>query len=180
MKFGIRELLFVILLMAIPTGAYFWVFKPTNEHIKAQRVEVEASAQKLARLSKAMAGIGDLDTEVKKLQEAVKFFEGKLPERDEIHKVLEQVTKIAESHRLETKLFQALKPEPFAAYSEQPIKMEVYGDFNAFYQFLLDVEKMPRITKIKQMKLEKSKQNDGVMEASFTLSIFFSEADKSA
>jgi type IV pilus assembly protein PilO len=173
MKFGIRELLFVVLLTAIPLGAYFWVFRPTNQHIEQQRRDVEANAQKLARLRQAMAGAADLNSEVQKLQDAVVFFESKLPAQHEIHKVLEQVSKIAESHKLETKLFETQKPKPFAAYSEQPIKMEVYGDFDAFYQFLLDVEKLPRITKIKEMKLEKDKKADGVMQASLMLSIFF-------
>ena len=46
-------------------------------------------------------------------------------------------------------------------------------NFDSYYQFLLELEKLPRITKIKQMRLEKDKANEGVMKAGFTLSIFF-------
>jgi len=173
MKFGIRELLFVILLLAIPIGAYYWVFKPANAHIEKQKAEILAKSQKLTNLRKAMVGIDDLNEEVKKLQEAVTYFESKLPPRHEIHKVLARVTEIAESHHLETKLFQTKKALPFAAYSEQPIQMDVYGDFDAYYQFLLDLEKMPRITRVKSMKVEKDKEKEGMTEASFMLSIYF-------
>ena len=173
MKFGVRELLFMVLLLAIPSGAYLWIFKPVNQHIESQRQAIETKEKKLVNLQKAMVGVKNLGEEVEKLQEAVSFFESKLPPRHQIHKVLEQVTRIADHHGLETKLFETQKTKPFAAYSEQPINMEVYGGFDAFYQFLIDIEKMPRITKIRNMKVEKNKKLDGMMEAGITISIFF-------
>jgi len=173
MKFGIRELLFLVLLSAIPAGSYFWVFQPAQINLQNKQCEIDKKTEKLASLNKAVAGIEDLNAEVEKLVEAVEFFESKLPARHEIHKILEQVTKIADKRGLETKLFKALKQKPFATYSEQPIKMEVHGDFDAFYQFLLDLEKLARITRIKNIQLIKDKKNEGQMDAHFTLSIFF-------
>ncbi len=173
MKLGFRELLFLLLLLAVPMGAYMWIFKPANAHIEQQRQEIDAKTQKLASLRKALVGIKDLNDEVKKLREAVDFFEAKLPKHHEIHRVLEQVTKIAERHRLDTRLFKTLKPHPLAAYSEQPIELEVAGNFNAYYQFLLELEKLPRITKVKNMDLAKNKDDEGHMEATMNVSIYF-------
>ena len=173
MKFGLRELLLILLLIAIPVGAYFWIFEPADKNLQNQKLKLEGKKDKLNRLQEAMAGTKDLNSQVEKLSTAVSFFEGKLPEQHEIHNILAQVTKIADSHRLETKLFKTLKPKPFANYNEQPIKMEVHGDFDAYYQFLLDVERLPRITKIREMKLEKDSNVEGAMNANFTLSIFF-------
>jgi len=175
MKFGFRELLFFALLVAIPVGAYLWVFEPAGKNMEEMQANIDARTAKLQNLQDVVKnkGIDNLDKEVQKLVEAVTFFESKLPARHEIHKVLAQVTTIADKQNLETKLFQALKPKPFATYSEQPIKMQVYGDFDAFYQFLLDVEKLPRITRIKAMDLKKDEKNEGQMNAGFTLSIFF-------
>ncbi len=173
MKFGIRELFFVLLLMAIPGGAYFWVFRPANEHIEKQRVDIDVKEAKLVNLQKAMVGVRNLGEEVDRLKEAVSFFESKLPPRHEIHKVLKQVTEIADQHGLETKLFETLRAKPYADYSEQPIQLELAGSFDAFYQFLLEVEKMPRITKIKDMQLERDKKDTGLMLATLKMSIFF-------
>ena len=173
MKFGFRELLLIVLLLAIPVGAYIWVFKPADQNMKKQQAAIQNKKQKLENLQNAMSGIKDLDSEVQKLAQAVNFFEGKLPRRHEIHKILEQVTKIADNHQLDTHLFKTLKVKPFASYCEQPIEMEVYGDFDAYYQFLLDVEKLPRITKINKLEIEKDLDNEGAMKAAFTLSIFF-------
>ncbi|KPK77217.1 MAG: hypothetical protein AMJ79_04020 [Phycisphaerae bacterium SM23_30] len=178
MKIGFREILFLLLLTAIPIGAYCWVFKPANLRIESQRRDIEAKVQKLASLRTAMVGIENLNEEVAKLKEAVGFFEAKLPQHHEIHRVLEQVTKIVKRHRLETKSFKTLKPQMMAAYAEQPIKMEVGGDFNAYYQFLLELEKLPRITKVKDMKLEKTENKEfkGLMKSDMELVIFFDES----
>lgn len=180
MKLGLRELLFLILLLAVPTGAYFWIYKPANQRIEQQRQEIEAKVQKLESLRKALGGIEDLGAEVEKLQEAVTFFEAKLPKHHEIHRVLEKVTRIAEKHQLETKLFKTLKPEPFAAYSEQPIEMTLEGDFDSFYQFLLELEKMPRITKIKVMQMEKDTKKEGVTKSDMEISIYFDSKSNSS
>jgi type IV pilus assembly protein PilO len=178
MKFGLRELVFVLLLMGAPVGAYFWLFQPANQYLQEQEAAVAANRQKLAQCAEAMRVIEDLNAELRRYEEAVSFFESKLPAHHEIHKVLDQVTKVAQEHKLDTRLFETLKAKPFARYSEQPIKMEIVGDFDAYYEFLLAVERMPRITKIKDMKLLKNeKEADGRMQAVFTLSIFFVNED---
>ncbi len=177
MKFGFRELLFMLLLSAIPVGSYYWVFKPSNESIKQQKEQIEAKTKKLEDLQKAVKGIKDLDAEVAKLTKAVNYFESKLPAKHEIHKVLAQVTKIAAKRGLETKLFQTMKPKAFGSYSEQPIVMELNGDFDSFYQFLLDTEKLPRITRFKKMELIKDPKQEGKTVARLILSIYFDNTE---
>ena len=178
MKFGVRELLFVLLLLAIPLGSYWWIFKPANSHIESQRRDIDAKAQKLASLQKALVGIKDLNEEVQSLREAVDFFQAKLPKHHEIHRVLEQLTRIADKHRLDTKHFKTHKPVFGAACAEQPMEMELTGDFNAFYQFLLDLERLPRITKVRIMDLKKDDkaERQGLMKATLQMSIYFDNA----
>lgn len=175
MKFSLRVLVFFLLLAAVPLCAYFWVFQPVNLQMKAQKETIATNLKKLETCQKAKSVIEELNAELKRNEEAVTFFESKLPAQHEIHKVLEQVTQIAKNHKLETKLFKTLATKPFARYSEQPITMKIFGNFDAYYEFLLDVEKLPRITKIQDMELKDAdKSNNGMTEAQFTLSIFYS------
>ena len=51
MKFGVRELLFMVLLLAIPAAAYLWVFKPVSEHVETQRQAIETKEKKRTLLS---------------------------------------------------------------------------------------------------------------------------------
>jgi hypothetical protein len=51
--------------------------------------------------------------------------------------------------------------------------MSLSGDFNGFYAFLLQLEKLARITRVTQMQLQKIDEHDGQMQAQMTLSIYF-------
>ena len=53
------------------------------------------------------------------------------------------------------------------------IELSLQGDFNGFYSFLLQLEKLQRITRVTQMNLQKINDRDGEMTAQMTLSIFF-------
>jgi Tfp pilus assembly protein PilO len=51
--------------------------------------------------------------------------------------------------------------------------MELEGNFSAFYSFLLELEKLPRIMKIRELQLGRIKDGDGQITADFAVSIFF-------
>ena len=92
---------------------------------------------------------------------------------DHLDKILKEVWQMAEANSLQTKTIKTLKSERNANYSEQPIQMSLGGDFNGFYAFLLQLEKLSRITRVMQMDLQKISGRDGEMTAQMTLSIFF-------
>ena len=80
---------------------------------------------------------------------------------------------MAESNSLQTKTIKTLKSERNGGYSEQPIQMTLSGDFHGFYSFLLQLEKLSRITRVSQLKLDKITTKEGEMQAQMTMSIFF-------
>ena len=90
-----------------------------------------------------------------------------------LHKILEQVTIIAQKKGLQFKTIRTLNQKECNGYIEQPIQMELYGNFNSYYSFLLDLENLPRITKIRELELKKDTKNDGYANAKFNVSIFF-------
>jgi type IV pilus assembly protein PilO len=177
MRLGLREFMFLLLLVAIPTAAWWLVFKPANEQIAAARAEILAKQQKLTRLEAATRHIEDLGREIDKLTQAIDLFEAKLPAEKEVEVILKEVWQVAARHQLKPRSIRAEKPIKSLRYSELPLKMVISGDFPGFYAFLLDLERLSRLTRIPDMKLEKVRTvtdgPDGQMEASFTLSIFF-------
>jgi len=60
-----------------------------------------------------------------------------------------------------------------SGYIEQPMDMKLVGSFTSFYSFLLELEKLPRIMKLRQLKLDKEKDGQGQIGATFVVSIFF-------
>jgi len=87
--------------------------------------------------------------------------------------VLEQVTVIAQKEGLKPKTIRTLKDKNNSGYIEQPLKMELVGNFSSFYSFLLELENLPRIMKIRELELEKQTTDEGQIAADFVVSIFF-------
>ena len=173
MKFGLRELLFFVVMLGLLASTYFFVFTKANQKREALRREIQHKQQALSELRQSTAGIDDLNKKIENLKQAIAFFESKLPQEKEFDKILKEVSQMAEANSLQTKTVRTLKSERFATYSEQPIQMSLAGNFNGFYAFLLQLEKLPRITRITNMTLQKIQDRDGEMQASLTLSIFF-------
>lgn len=168
-----RKVVFLILLLGISFIAYQYMIKPANKRLTEQQAAVEKKLGKLSELKKATMVAEDMSKQLKYLEEAISFFESKLPPKSDIHKALEQITVIAQKQGLRPKTIRALKKKNNNGYIEQPLKMELEGEFNSFYSFLLEIEKLPRIMKIRELEISKSKTDDGKVSAKFIVSIFF-------
>jgi type IV pilus assembly protein PilO len=173
MKLGAREFVFFTLLVGMLAGSWYFVFKRANDRREFLRAEIAQKETDLENLRKATAGIEDLGTKIGELQKAIAFFESKLPQEKEMDKILKEVWQMAQANNLECKTIKTLKPERQFSYSEQPIELTMSGEFAGFYNFLLQLEKLQRITRLHQMNLQKITSVDGQMSAKVTLSVFF-------
>jgi len=173
MRFGIRELIFVSLMIALLISTWVFVFRKASTRRQQKLAEIEAWDGQLNNLRRASSGIDDMGRKITELQKAIDFFASKLPAAKEMDKVLTEVSQMADANSLQSKTVKSLKTERGRSYSEQSIQMNLTGDFNGFYSFLLQLEKLPRITRLTNMKLEKISDRDGEMSAQLTMSIFF-------
>lgn len=178
MRFGIREIIFVLILLAIPASWYMIQAKPRKERHLHRQQEIAAVEAKIKSVQKATEGIDDVQAEITKLQNAIAHFQGMLPTDREVETLLREVWDLAGEHNLNAKSVRPDKIVPAAQYAELPIKMEIVGDFDGFYDFIRDIEKLPRITRMPRIKINKAQQEDGgVVKADLTLSIFFEGDD---
>ncbi len=170
---GLRKAMFFALVVGITIVGYQYLIKPANKHLAEAKARVEAKMAKLADFEKATAAAEDLTKQLEQLQEAIAFFESRLPPKSQIHEVLEQVTVIAQKEGLKPKTIRTLGEKNNSGYIEQPLRMELEGNFKAFYSFLLELEKLPRIMKIRELEVNKQANNEGQIAANFVVSIFF-------
>ena len=173
MKFGVRELVFVAVMLGLLGSSYFLVFNKANEKRVAVQAEIDRKQKELAELELATSGTADLKRKIEDLQKAISIVEDKLPQEREIDKVLKEVWQMAEANKLEQRTIKTLKSQRANNYNEQPIEMSLAGDFEGFYVYLQQLEKLPRLTRVTKMELTKMDDRDGAMEAKLTLSIFF-------
>jgi type IV pilus assembly protein PilO len=173
MTSSFRKIVFFVLLVGVSLAGYQYMIKPANKHLSEAKGRVDTKLAQLAKFEEAASAAEDLAKQLEKLQEAIAFFESKLPPTSQIHEVLEQVTVIAQKQGLKPKTIRTMMKKDNSGYVEQPLKMQLEGNFSAFYSFLLELEKLPRIMKIRELKLEKQKDTDGQIAADFIVSIFF-------
>jgi len=176
---GPREIIFLIVLLVVPVASYFYVFKPRNQEIKQAQIEVENKQAKLDKLREVTAQIDDLGMAIEHGRAAIDLVEAKLPSARDVEVMLEDVWKYAAKSNLHVKSFKSGKAVPLAGYMEQPLHVSMVGDFKGFYNFLIALENLPRITRIHEMTLDQtpkgrgSDSGRGSMRADFVLSIYF-------
>ena len=163
MRLGFRELLLVLILLAVPLSSYWLVFRPVNAEIDAAKAEVELKRERLSKLRDETARNADLEKENKDIAASISSFEAKLPSAKELDSI----------QGLSAPTAKSLKTVKAAMYMEQPLEMSVQGNFRAFHDFLRKLERLPRITKIPDMKLKRATDKNGDMQATFTLSIYY-------
>jgi len=174
MRIGLRELVFLLLLVAMPVAMYVFVFEPRAEQIAEAQREIRQKEDKLEQLESATRSIEDLGKEIDRLSMAITEFEEKLPEQQEVEVILKQVWETATKHRLAQRSVRTSRVTQTTHYTESPIAMVIVGDFDGYYSFLLDLENLPRITRVPKMKLKKvGGMKDGAIQADMTLKIFF-------
>ena len=168
-----RKAVFFVLLLGLVCVGYQRMIKKANSELAKAKMQLQDKLGKLAEFEQASAATEGLTKQLEQLQEAITFFESKLPPTSEIHKVLEQVTVIAQRQGLKPKTIRTMQQKDNSGYIEQPLKMGLEGDFNSFYSFLLELEKLPRIMKIRELKLTKQTKDEGKIKVDFIVSIFF-------
>ena len=173
MTSNFRKAVFFILLVGLAVVGYQYMIKPANKDLAEIKAKDDSKQEQLIKFEEATAAAEDITKQLDKLQEAIDFFESKLPPKSQIHEVLEQVTVIAQKEGLKPKTIRTLSNKDNSGYVEQPIKMELVGNFSSFYSFLLELEKLPRIMKIRELELDKHNFSEGEISASFIVSIFF-------
>lgn len=182
MKLGLREAVFVVLLMAIPVVAWWSIFRPQAEVDRRTMQQIEAKRQSVAQLNATTAMIGDMESEIAALERGIVALESKLPGEMEIDKVLREITRLAERNQLATPEFRVARErmgqpafaDPDAPHVEQPIKLKLTGDYRGFYAFLLSMEAQDRIMRIRDMTLKRpERMQEGFVEADLELAVFF-------
>jgi len=168
-----RKVLFFVIVLGVALIAYQYMIKPANRDLADTKIKLKQKVDRLNEFKEATEAAKDLSQQLGQLKEAIAFFESKLPPSSEIHTVLKNVTVIAQKEGLRPKTIKTLKKKNNSGYIEQPLKMELVGNFNSFYSFLLELENLPRIMKIREVDLDKTRDHDGQITADLVVSIFF-------
>jgi len=175
MGMGLRILAIVAIIIGMPLAAWWFVFVEQNQQIESATKELKHKESLLVKLQEETSRNADLVKANEEIQRSVKMIEARLPSNKEVDAIVRQVSDLAVQAGLNPPAMKSGKPVQAAGYMEQPLEMEVTGDFLGFFTFIAHVEKLPRITRIHDLKITGMLKDDVEMKAEFTLSIYFQD-----
>ncbi|HUU93528.1 MAG TPA: type 4a pilus biogenesis protein PilO [Phycisphaerae bacterium] len=173
MRGPIRILLTVLGLVVVAAVMAVVVVVPVLRRTEADRIAIQDRRAQLVKLQRVAARINNLTKEIERLEEALAFFEDRLPEEREIDVILREVWLIAESKSMTPRSVRTNAPETMPRYNSLPITLSLEGPFGSFYEFLLGLERLPRLTKVRQMQVTKSPMTEGLVQVDLLMDIFF-------
>lgn len=180
MGFGLRSIIVLIVVVGLPLASYFLVFRPTNTKLGADTEECVQKEKYLDKLDDLAERDTDLTKANEEIQRSIKIIENRLPSEKDIDALVRQVSDLAIAAGLQSPAIKSSKPVPTAIYMEQPLEIEVAGNFVGFWSFMAQVEKLPRITRVHDLKITAQEKAGAEMRAEFTLSIYFQDARQAA
>lgn len=175
MRFGFREYMLLLLILSLPVTSYLLVFQPQNREIAKTKAENATKQAALAQLREQVSKGADMIIENERIKKDIAAIEQRLPTNKEIDAIVRQVSDLAMGAGLDAPLVSTEDPVRAAMYMEQPINMTINGNFRGFYDFLRDLEQLPRLTRIHQMRVQRSDKVNGDMRADFKLSIYYEQ-----
>ena len=161
MKIGLREAVFFVLLLGLPLGAWWFVFKPNSAMAAKIEKDIEGKEYNLQQVTMASANIEELKKEIGSLEKAIDYFKNKLPNERQIPMIIEEISILVDQNKLK---LVSISPSSTSGqveyvpanspYAEQAIEVKVEGDFMAFYSFLQALEALPRITRVQKLTVK--------------------------
>ncbi len=175
MKLGSKEFALLLLLVAVPVSSWWLVFRPQNRQIMLAKQDLLHKQEMLSKLREETARNEDLARVNEQLKVNIATIEQRLPTTKEVDSIVRQVSDLAVQCGLDSPQLKSAKPVKTALYMEQPLELETSGDFKGFYQFMLRLEQLQRITRVPDMTLKRHDKENGKLHANFTLSIYFQD-----
>ena len=111
MRFGIRELIMLALVLAAPAASYFFVFMPQTERIQRARVEIEHKMEMLDNLRAETARTQDLILANQRIGDSIETIEARLPSDKEVDMIVRQVTDLAVASGLSQPALKSEQPD---------------------------------------------------------------------
>jgi Tfp pilus assembly protein PilO len=180
---GPREFIFLALLFAVPAGVYFLVFQPRSQARQAMTEDIELKREQLneLRLARGQAA-SNLAEQITQYKQALEVARDRQPALEGNARILGAYKRLAESNQILSSIDN--EPPP-AVGSEGPtpiqekytirrVKMNLSGNFDNFYAFLLQVEDQPRLTQIETLSISREgRQREGLVNANMVLTIYY-------
>lgn len=173
MRNRFREFLFLTAMFTLLGCSYAFVRNSASTKRAELEADMAAKRRAIAEFQQSATGVEAMQTRMADVRKSIDDFQRHLPRQEQISDIITSLSRLAAANSLVTQSIKTLAPGQLASFGEQPVELSLTGDFNGVYALLLQIEKLPRLTRVTKLKIEKTDDHDAAVRATITLSIFF-------
>jgi len=150
-------------------------YRPANQRLLLLRQEIANRSKRLETNQSQAVKLPILAAEVAKLEAKLRTNNKKLPKTAELGEFIGDLTRASQQCSLRKLVHQPGTVRRLELYGEIPITMNFEGDFNNVFNFLRQMEEMPRLTRVKSLTVKCKDPKLGHVDVNMAMNIYFSE-----
>jgi len=175
-----RSLVWAAAVLAVSAGYALLIAKPRiararelNRELQSERAELNARVQWLEVIARA-------EKEAAVLATRTANFEERIPAGPQLGGFLEELARLAKKHDLQSDTIQPGEAVRLAEVNALPIIIKVRGSFAGLHALFQDMERMPRLTRVEQLKAVSDPEHPGMVAAELNVKVFYRTTENEA
>jgi type IV pilus assembly protein PilO len=158
-----KQILLGVLPLVLAFGYYFWIQTPNAERAANLEQRVERLTQQNDGLRVVVSRFGpDLQRRIAVYQEHVRVLEQLIPYREDVPRLIYQITENALGNGVELAVIRPGAEQPAEFYTRQTFELQVVGEYHSIAEYLTSIGSLGRIVRPHDLKLSvESAKPDG-------------------
>ncbi len=156
-KIDLVSLGIIIFLMVT---AYLTLFKTDRTKIATLKEQEKRLTEKLDLAGDMSVAMDKISLEIEKIQRNLEAFNQQLPSQKRIHDFIRSIDKLADQNGVQLEAIDPGEMQRASLYTRIPIKIAARSGFQSFYEFLYQLEKIPRITRMERLRIDRPADQD--------------------
>lgn len=152
---------------------YFLSYRPQHQRQRELSLLIERQKRELREGKSHTSALPEVASEVERLRARLERSKKSIPKQQDLPQFIRDVSQLSQQASLKKPAFKPGTPARLDLVSELPIHMTFEGDFVNVYSFLRNLEEMPRLTRVRDMKLT-SRDRNGQIKVQMSMNIYFS------
>ena len=162
-------------MVSLIAGFFFFGFRPNNQRRNSLRDEIAAKVGLLEANQTKAHGLTSLAVEVDRLRLKLERFNKQLPKTQWIGEFINDTAERSSQFAIKKLMHVPGLMRRTDYYSEIPIVMSFEGEFSNVFGFVRQLEEMPRLSRVKSLKIKARDGKPGQVDVNLAMNIYFSE-----
>jgi Tfp pilus assembly protein PilO len=160
---------------AMVVGFIVVCYRPNRSELGRLHARIAADRHELSANESRVTTLPAVALEVDRLRVSLENFDHRLPSTPELAEFLRNINQISRQTSLQKLSVRQESPIRLDLFSEQPIVMRFQGNFREVWSFLLQIETLPRLTRVRSLQLKSVDSKLGIVDVQLALNIYFTD-----